>query len=102
MKGWNKRTVKRFNDIQDEKHLVFAISQKLRDNDVYFKEDRIFTNFMTSQEHSSDYLTYVIEKLFYCSCREIRQLDIYEVVDKYYDWFCYELSNDETIVSMLD
>jgi hypothetical protein len=48
MKGYNKLTCVKFNEITTDKHLVFALCEKLRQNGIHIQQEKVYTLFLKS------------------------------------------------------
>jgi hypothetical protein len=102
MFGYNKKTCVRFNSITEDKKLVFALCEKLRNNSVYILQNQVHTPFCETQENSVEFIAYIIEKMLYLSHPDTKSVDTYELVKQYFDWFSFELSNYEGLVGALN
>ena len=101
MKGFTKNSCVRFNNITNDKSLVFALCEKLRENRVHIQQGKIYTTWDDEKELSSEYLGYLVEKVIYNSHPSTRDVNADDLVDNFYDWFCYELNSRECLVEML-
>ena len=101
MIGYNKKTCVKFNEIKSDKKLVFELCDKLKKNRIHIQQDKVFTLFDDEKDLSCEYLAFLIEKLLFHSHPNTKDLDADALVDKYFDWFCYELNSRVCLVDML-
>ena len=55
MKGYNKLTCVKFNEITTEKHLVFALCEKLRQNGIHIQQEKVYTTIKLFQGKRKHY-----------------------------------------------
>ena len=91
----------KFNEITTEKHLVFALCEKLRQNGIHIQQEKVYTLFDDEKIASAEYIAYLVEKMLFNSHPNTKQVDAENLVSNYYDWFCYELGSRECLTDFL-